>query len=75
MEMEEPIVVPIIQRRKSKEDLEREIPYSELVLRTVEKILELEEKIPSKKPHNYSQRSMYNLRKYESTMQKKRKLG
>lgn len=56
--------IPGLSRRKSKEQIEREIPYGELVIRVFEKMLDLQSKMPPKKPRNYSQRSMYNLRKY-----------
>ncbi len=37
--------------------------------------MEIQSKQPMKRPHNYSRRSMYNLRKYETKMLKKRKIG
>ena len=51
------------------------MPYAELIIQTFDKILDLRAKMPLKKPRNFSQRSMYNLRNFEGKMQKKRKIG
>lgn len=67
--------MPSLKRKKSKVEMERELPYGDLILRTFDKIMELRAKMPLKRPHNHSQRSMYNLRDYETKMQKRRKIG
>jgi hypothetical protein len=51
------------------------MPYQELIFNACEKILNLNSKLPSRRPHNVSQRHIYNLRRYETVMQKKRKIG
>jgi hypothetical protein len=55
--------------------MERSLTHGELIRRTVEKLIQLDAKMPHNRPHNRSQRHIYNLRKYETVMQKRRKIG
>ena len=64
-----------MSRKKSKEQMERDLPMSELIIRTFEKIMDIRTRMPARRPRNYSKRSMYDLRNYETKMQKKRKIG
>lgn len=67
--------LPQLSRRKSKEQMERELPMADLIIRTFEKIMEIRTKMPARRPRNHSKRCMYDLRNFETKMQKKRKLG
>ena len=67
--------LPRLRRRESKEQMESQLPCIELIDLTIHKIMAMQSKMPARRPQNYSLRSMYNLRYYETKMQKKRKLG
>lgn len=64
-----------LNRKRSKEQFEHDVPYQELMMHTLARFLEMASKTRGTRPRNSTNRRVYDLRRYEGHMQKRRKLG